>query len=63
MTKSQGRSFRTIKWVLKQYIKSNNRTFWTYKNDDFKCIYENYDPKDTIYTPQQLLDKIESNEI
>ena len=63
MTKSQDRSFKTIKWVLRQHIKNNIRTLWTYKNNNFKCIYENYKSQDIIYTPQQLLDKIEANEI
>tara|TARA_R100000781_G_scaffold3464_2_gene4858 strand:+ start:1871 stop:2062 length:192 start_codon:yes stop_codon:yes gene_type:complete len=63
MTKLQDRSYKTIKWVLKQHIKNNKRTLWTYKDNEFKCIYKNYDVADVIYTPGQLLDKIESNEI
>jgi len=63
MTESQERSFKTIKWVLNQYIKNNIKTLWTYKDNEFKCIYKNYESQDVIYTSQQLLDKINNNEI
>ena len=62
MTESQ-KSYKTIKWVLRQHIKNNNKTLWTYKDNEFRCIYKNYSPDDKIYTPQQLLDKINNNEL
>ena len=52
-------TYNTIKWVLREQIKSNSKTLWTWNNDEFKCIYKNYDDQHRIYTPQQLLDKIE----
>ncbi len=52
-------TYNTIKWVLREQIKSNSKTLWTWNSDEFKCIYKNYDDQHRIYTPQQLLDKIE----
>ena len=49
------RTYKTIKWVLKHHINNNVRSLWTWKNDNFKMIYENYDGDDRIYTSQQLL--------
>ena len=49
------RTYKTIKWVLKHHINSNVRSLWTWKNDNFTMIYENYDGDDRIYTSQQLL--------
>ena len=47
------RTYKTIKWVLKHHINSNVRSLWTWKNDNFTMIYENYDGDDRIYTSQQ----------
>ena len=52
-------TYKTIKWVLKYHIKKNIRSLWTWKNNEFKCIYKNYTDEARIYTPQQLLNKIE----
>ena len=49
------RTYRTIKSVLKHHIKTGVRSLWTWKNDIFTCIYENYSGDDRIYTSQQLL--------
>ena len=49
------RTYKTIKWILKDNIKKNVRALWTWKDDNFTCIYENYDGEDRIYTSSQLL--------
>ena len=52
------RTYKTIKWVLKQQIEAGTKTFWTWKtgkNEEFNCIYKNYSDNLTIYTPTQLL--------
>ena len=55
------RIYKTIKWILKNHIKNNVRSLWTYEDDNFTCIYENYDGNSRIYTPHQLLKLIENN--
>ena len=60
MTKTK-RTYKTIKWILKNHIKNNVRSLWTYENDNFTCIYENYNVNSRIYTPYQLLNLIENN--
>ena len=55
------RTYKTIKWVLKQHIKNGVKSLWTWKDDNFTMIYENYDGDDRIYTSNQLL-KILNNE-
>ena len=47
--------YKTIKWVLKKHIESGVKTLWTWENDNFTCIYENYSGNSRIYTPRQLL--------
>ena len=49
------RTYKTIKWILKDNIKKNIRSLWTWKDDNFTMIYENYDGEDRIYTSSQLL--------
>lgn len=49
------RTYKTIKWVLKQHIKNGVKSLWTWKEDNFTMIYENYDGDDRIYTSNQLL--------
>tara|TARA_R110000824_G_scaffold142457_1_gene309517 strand:+ start:42 stop:242 length:201 start_codon:yes stop_codon:yes gene_type:complete len=53
------RTFKTIKWILRYHIKNNVRSLWTWENDNFTCIYNNYSVQDRIYTPQQLLKEID----
>ena len=36
-------------------IKKNVKSLWTWKDDNFTCIYENYSGDDRIYTSNQLL--------
>ena len=38
------RKYKSIKWVLKQQIEKDTKTFWTWKkgkNEQFTCIYAN----------------------
>ena len=54
-------TYKTIKWVLKKQIENNANTLWTWDkkgSENFTCIYKNYSNTLPIYTPQQLLDKI-----
>ena len=58
------RTYKTIKWVLKQQIDAGTKTFWTWnkgKNEEFTCIYKKYNDNLTIYTPNQLLKEIEDD--
>ena len=57
------KTYRTIKWVLKQQIEKATKTFWTWKqgkNEQFTCIYKNYNDDLPIYTPSQLLVLLEN---
>ena len=39
------KKYKTIKWVLKQQIEGATKTLWTWKkgkNEQFTCIYKNY---------------------
>ena len=49
------RTYKTIKIVLKGHIKNNVKSLWTWKDDNFTCIYENYSGDSRIYTSHQLL--------
>jgi len=54
------RTYKSIKWILKQHIKKNVKSLWTWKDDNFTCIYENYAGSDRIYTSNQLLNLLEN---
>jgi hypothetical protein len=61
-TKTQQKTKRTykgIKSVLNFHIKKNLRTLWTYKDDNFTCIYEPYEGNERIYTVNQMLKLID----
>jgi len=49
------RTYKSIKSVLKHHIRTGVRSLWTWKNDNFTMIYENYAGDDRIYTSNQLL--------
>ena len=53
------RNYKGIKSVLKFHIKKKVKSLWTWKDDNFTCIYENYDGEDRIYTSEQLLKLID----
>lgn len=52
--------YKNMKWILKKQIEKGVKTLWTFDEmkNEFTCIYENYTDGLTIYTPQQLLDKM-----
>ena len=52
--------YTTIKTVLRNHIKNAVRSLWTWEGNNFTCIYKNYANTDRIYTPQQLLKKLEN---
>ena len=53
--KEEERTYKTIKWVLKGHIKNNVNSLWTWQDDNFTCIYDNYSGENQIYTSNQLL--------
>lgn len=53
------RTYKTIKWVLRNHIKKNVRSLWTYEKDNFTCIYNNYSGDSIIHTPSQMLNLID----
>ncbi|QDP64646.1 MAG: hypothetical protein Unbinned4585contig1001_10 [Prokaryotic dsDNA virus sp.] len=55
--------YTSIKKILKGQIENNVKALWTHdeENNEFTMIYEHYDDDAKIYTPQQLLNKL--NEI
>jgi len=58
-------AYNTIKWVLRGQVKNKTNTLWTWeqgktiRDENFTCIYKNYSDELPIYTPQQLLDKLD----
>tara|TARA_R100000664_G_scaffold8209_1_gene13631 strand:- start:140 stop:313 length:174 start_codon:yes stop_codon:yes gene_type:complete len=52
--------YTTIKWLLRNHIKNGVKSLWTWKDNNFTCIYQNYLETDKIYTPQQLLEELEN---
>ena len=55
------RTYKTIKWVLKKHIDKGVKSLWTWEDDNFTCIFENYSGDSRIYTSHQLL-KLLSND-
>ena len=53
------KTYKSIKSVLRFHIKKNVKSLWTWKDDNFTCIYENYSGDDRIYTSEQLLKLLE----
>ena len=53
------RKYKTIKWVLKEHIKKNVNTLWTWEKDNFTCLFNEYKDKGRIYTSTQLLKLLE----
>lgn len=52
--------YKGIKEILRKQIERDVKTFWTFDEvrKEFTQIYENYSNNLTIYTPQQLLNKL-----
>tara|TARA_R110000822_G_scaffold46646_2_gene124128 strand:- start:2172 stop:2387 length:216 start_codon:yes stop_codon:yes gene_type:complete len=53
-------TYNNIKKILKKQIENNVNALWTFNEEqkEFTQIYQNYNNNLTIYTPQQLLDKL-----
>tara|TARA_R110000751_G_scaffold75513_2_gene152114 strand:- start:910 stop:1080 length:171 start_codon:yes stop_codon:yes gene_type:complete len=53
-------TYNNIKKILKKQIENNVNALWTFNEEqkEFTQIYQNYNSNLTIYTPQQLLDKL-----
>tara|TARA_R100000664_G_C2758990_1_gene148308 strand:+ start:726 stop:914 length:189 start_codon:yes stop_codon:yes gene_type:complete len=56
--------YTNIKKILKKQVQNNVKTFWIYNEDnkEFINIYKMYSDKFKIYTPQQLINKLEEYE-
>ena len=52
--------YNNIKNILKKQIDNRVKTFWTFNIElqEFTQIYKSYNDELKIYTPQQLLDKL-----
>ena len=52
--------YTNIKKILQNQINNKVKSMWTFDeiNLEFTQIYKNYDSKLTIYTPEQLLNKL-----
>jgi len=53
-------TYKNIKTILQNQVDNKVQSLWTFDDirKEFTQIYKNYNSKLTIYTPQQLLDKI-----
>ena len=53
--------YNNIKTILRKQIENGVKTFWTFNEEEkeFTQIYKNYTNELKIYTPQQLLDKLD----
>tara|TARA_R110002051_G_scaffold114371_1_gene187291 strand:+ start:1454 stop:1639 length:186 start_codon:yes stop_codon:yes gene_type:complete len=49
------RAYKTIKWVLNEHIKNKVQSLWTWENDNFTCLFNEFKDRDRIYTSTQLL--------
>ena len=58
---TEQRTYKTIKWVLKEHIKNKVQSLWTWEKDTFTCLFNEYKQKDRIYTSTQLLNEIEND--
>ena len=56
---TEKRKYKSIKWVLKNHIKNNVESLWTWEKDNFTCLFNEYQDKGRIYTSTQLLKKLE----
>jgi len=53
------RTYKTIKWVLRGHIKNNVNSLWTWEDNNFTCLFDNYAGENRIYTSNQLLNLLE----
>ena len=58
---TEKRTYKTIKWVLKENIKNKVQSLWTWEKDNFTCLFNEYKEKERIYTSTQLLKLLEDD--
>ena len=53
--------YNNIKKILQKQVDDGDKYLWTYDEEkkEFTQIFKNYKDKLKIYTPQQLLDKLD----
>ena len=53
--------YNNIKTILRKQVQNGVKTFWTFNEEEkeFTQIYKNYTNDLKIYTPQQLLNKLD----
>ena len=59
------RTYKTIKAVLRDHIKKNVNSLWTFEDDNFTCLFNEYravKKNRTIYTSEQLLNKLQNGD-
>ena len=58
--------YKNIKTILQNQVDKKVQSMWTFDDvkNEFTQIYKNYNSRLTIYTPEQLLEKLKQiNEI
>tara|TARA_R110002050_G_scaffold147728_2_gene273765 strand:+ start:1733 stop:1912 length:180 start_codon:yes stop_codon:yes gene_type:complete len=57
-------TYKNIRQILKNQIKSNIKSLWTFDEESmsFTMIYSSYKDDLQIYTPQQLLNRLDEIE-
>jgi len=53
-------NYTNVKRILKFHIDNNISSLWTFDEEkkEFNYLYKRFDDKLKIYTPQQLIDKL-----
>tara|TARA_R100001594_G_scaffold11334_3_gene25803 strand:+ start:6701 stop:6880 length:180 start_codon:yes stop_codon:yes gene_type:complete len=53
--------YKTIRYLLRRQVEEGKRAFWTFNEEkkEFTQIYNNYTSELTIYTPKQLLNRLD----
>tara|TARA_Y100001963_G_C6403597_1_gene275236 strand:- start:111 stop:320 length:210 start_codon:yes stop_codon:yes gene_type:complete len=60
------RNYSGIKKILRDHLKRNTRTLWSWKqakdikDEEFICLYGIFDDTLQVYTTQQLLDALDN---
>jgi len=56
------KKYKSIRGILSKQIENGVKALWTFDEEkqEFTHIYKNYNDKLPIYTPQQLLTKLEN---